>query len=74
MTTPLTKPIRREVKIGGLPYVVELAAGGIMFRIVGSRKRHVVPLTGVLMLALENTRREERREQLRAAVLQRNGR
>ena len=38
MTTPLTKPLRRAVKIKGRPFVVTLSPEGIAVTLKGKRK------------------------------------
>jgi hypothetical protein len=38
MTTPLTKPLKRELQIQGRPFVVTLSAEGIKLTLKGKRK------------------------------------
>ena len=38
MTTPLTKPLKRELQIQGRPFVVTLTAEGIKLTLKGKRK------------------------------------
>ena len=38
MTTPLTKPLKRELQIQGRPFVVTLSAEGIKLTVKGKRK------------------------------------
>lgn len=69
MTIRLEKPVRRFVKIRGLDYLVELAAGGILFKRKGTRRKSVAPLVDVLRLAEEHRQVDERRELVRRGAI-----
>ncbi|MGH7125665.1 MAG: hypothetical protein ACREFI_14925, partial [Stellaceae bacterium] len=74
MTTALEKPLRRRVNIGGLPYIVELSRGGVMFRLQGFRARTLASWRHVLELSEQLAGEEARRERLRGQAMQRIGR
>ncbi|HEY6201337.1 MAG TPA: hypothetical protein VI231_22225 [Candidatus Binatia bacterium] len=71
MTVALDRPVKRLVKIGGLLYIVEMSAAGILFRRKGSRTRVVIPWFDALGRAEIWAARDTRRAQLAKAVLKR---
>lgn len=68
MTTPLTKPVAREVRLNALaprPMVVTLTAAGITFRLKGTRTTYLLPYgvahTRAALLEADRLRAAKRR-------------